>query len=405
VSSVTGSLRVPGFRPLAVSYALNELGDNLGVVALAILVLDRTDSALGTTALFLCAKFLPALLAPALTAALDRRRIGRVLPGLYAIEAAAFVALAQLTGENFHLALILVLGFADGLFALTARGLSRGAVANILEPAGLLREGNALLNVAFAVTSVAGTVLAGVFVEVGGASLALWLDAGSFLAIAILLAAQRGTLPPAAVGEPEPWLGRVRDGLRYVREHPVAGRLVAGEAMAILFFTVVVPIEVVYARETLDSTSVGYGVLLASWGAGILLGSAVYARTGGVSTSTLVLGSTALIGIGYAGMAVAPVLAIACVASVIGGAGNGVQWVAVMTALQESVGQDYQARAAGLLESVGAAVPGLGFIIGGTLTVLVSPRLAFAVAALGVLAIVLAWARRPIVAPEGKVRG
>ena len=58
--------------------------------------------------------------------------------------------------------------------------------------------------------------------------------------------------------------------------------------------------------------------------------------------------------------------------SVIGGAGNGVQWVAVMTALQEATPPEYQARMSGLLESIGAAMPGVGFLLGG---VLVAARL------------------------------
>jgi MFS family permease len=97
---------------------------------------------------------------------------------------------------------------------------------------------------------------------------------------------------------------------------------------------------------------------------------------------------------------VAPTLAVACLASVLGGTGNGVQWVAVMTALQESVEPDYQARAAGLLESALAAVPGIGYLVGGALTAAVSPRLAYAVSAVGVAVVVALWARRPIV-PAG----
>jgi hypothetical protein len=71
----------------------------------------------------------------------------------------------------------------------------------------------------------------------------------------------------------------------------------------------------------------------------------------------------------------------------------------VMTALQEAVEERYQARTAGLLESAAAAVPGIGYVIGGVLTATVSPRLAYAVSALGVAVVVLVWARRPIV-PE-----
>jgi hypothetical protein len=138
-------------------------------------------------------------------------------------------------------------------------------------------------------------------------------------------------------------------------------------------------------------------VLLTAWGTGIMLGSWIFARVRGGRLTSLVLLSTAAIGLGYAGMAVAPGLALACAASVVGGAGNGVQWVVVMTALQESVDEAFQARAAGLLESVLAAVPGIGFIIGGVVTSLASPRLAYGLAALGIALVVVAWARRPLV--------
>jgi MFS family permease len=160
---------------------------------------------------------------------------------------------------------------------------------------------------------------------------------------------------------------------------------------------VTVPIQVVYAKESLDSTSLGYGVLIAAWGVGILIGSAIFTRARGRSLGSLIILSTAAIGAGYAGFAVAPTIAAACAAAVLGGAGNGVQWVAVMTALQEAVGDAYQARAAGLLESAAAAVPGVGFVIGGVLTSAVSARLAYLVAAAGVAVVVVAWVRRPLV--------
>lgn len=390
------SLRVRGFTPLASSYALNELGDNLGVIALAILVLDRTDSALAVTALFVAGKFLPALVAPLLVAAFDRRPVGQVLPPLYLVEAIAFAGLALLTG-SFWLPAILALMFVDGLLALTARALSRGAIAAVLTPAGALRDGNALINVVFAVMSVAGPLLAGVIVHTWGADVALWADAASFVGVALLLWATARRLPAPGLGPREGWLDRVRDGLAYVRSHPTAGRLIAGESIAILFFTVTVPIEVVYAKDVLHSTSVGFGLLIAAWGLGILLGSAIFTRARGQSLATLVLVSTAAIGVAYAWMAAAPTLALALVGAVIGGCGNGVQWVAVMTALQEAVSDDYQARAAGLLESAAAAVPGIGFILGGAITAVVDARVAYLVAAFGVAAVVLAWARRPIV--------
>jgi MFS family permease len=88
-------------------------------------------------------------------------------------------------------------------------------------------------------------------------------------------------------------------------------------------------------------------------------------------------------------MSVADTLSIACLLSVVGGAGNGVQWVAVMTALQEATPEPLQARVAGFLESLGAAMPGVGYIIGGAITSLTSPRVAYAIAGGGTLALVV----------------
>jgi hypothetical protein len=71
---VRGRLAPMAVRPftrLLSSYTLNELGDSVGVVALAILVYDRTEAVAPTAAFFIAAKFLPALVAPALTARFD----------------------------------------------------------------------------------------------------------------------------------------------------------------------------------------------------------------------------------------------------------------------------------------------------------------------------------------------
>ena len=63
----------------------------------------------------------------------------------------------------------------------------------------------------------------------------------------------------------------------------------------------------------------------------------------------------------------------------LGGLGNGVQWVSVMTALQEATPQDLQARVTGVLESVASAMTGVGFLLGGVITAITSPSTAFAV--------------------------
>ena len=104
-------LRVQPFGRLLASYTVNDLGDSIGVVALAVLVFDRTQDVAPTAGFFLVAKFLPALFATGLTAHLDRFPIRRVLPAIYVIEAIVFAALAFLaSGDRFFLPLVMVLG-------------------------------------------------------------------------------------------------------------------------------------------------------------------------------------------------------------------------------------------------------------------------------------------------------
>jgi predicted MFS family arabinose efflux permease len=385
-------LAVRPFGRLLGSYTLNELGDSVGLVALAVLVFDRTEAVAPTAAFFLAAKFLPALIAPALTANLDRFALRKTLPGIYVLEAAAFAGLAYFAADDrFVLAAVLVLGLIDGMLAITGRGLTRGAVAAVLQPQGLLSSGNALMNLGFAVSSVGGAALGGLLIAEIGVSSALLVDAASFLVIAVVLGVT-ANLPSARSEGHQRWLDRFRDGLAYARSSMHVRLLLIGQSLALILFTLVVPIEVIYAKETLGTTSAGFGILLAAWGVGILLGSLLFLWLKNRSGFGLLLFSSAAVGLAYLGMASAQTLLFACLMSVVGGAGNGVQWVAVMTALQESTPPEYQARVSGLMESIGAAMPGVGFLIGGVIVELASPRTAYTVAGIGVMALVVAAA-------------
>jgi MFS family permease len=385
-SRLTDPLKRPQFRRLATSYGINELGDWMGIVALSVLVFDRTGSALATASLFLGTRFLPALVAPILVARAEQPPPRFALPVIYCGEAAAFGALALLAGDSFFLPGVIALAIVDGTLALTGRALTRAVVATLLEPTGELRSGNAVLNVAFTGSAAIGPGLAGLIVAGFGVQSALLLDAISFYAIAwILLTA--GPLPQAGP-DPGDANERLRAGLAYIREKATLRRLLVAQGAAFVFFAAVIPIEVIYTKQTLGSGDSGYGLLLASWGVGMVFGSIVFARVRRASLPVLLFFSTIAVGAGYLGLAAAPTLALACCASVVGGAGNGVQWVSAISAVQELTVAGMQARVMSVLESIGAAMPGLGYLLGGLVASATGPRTAFLVAGLGVLAIV-----------------
>ncbi len=222
-------------------------------------------------------------------------------------------------------------------------------------------------------------------VATAGPRTALFADAASFAAVALLLATASSL--PRAKPEAAGWATRLRRGLSYVRSHRQLRLLLTAQAMAFVFFAIVIPIEVVFAKETLDAGDAGYGALLASWGGGMVVGGLAFAALRHTELRILLPASTLAIGCAYLATGAAPTLFAACVASAVGGAGNGIQWVALITAVQQLTRADYQARVISLLESLGTAMPGVGFVIGGAVAALFSPRASFVVAGAGVLAV------------------
>ncbi len=154
-------VKLPAYRRLLAAYTLNELAFSVGSLALAVLVYHRTGSAIGAMGFFLCAQAAPALFAPALVGRLDGGRLQVVLPALYGTEAVLFGALAALAHRS-PVAVILVLAFADGTVALVARAIARAASVSVLNPVGLLEEGNALMNTLFSICFMLGPALGGV---------------------------------------------------------------------------------------------------------------------------------------------------------------------------------------------------------------------------------------------------
>lgn len=363
---------------------MDELGDWLGEIALAVLVFDRTGSPMATAALFVAFQFAPALATPPLVARLEALNTRVSLTALSVVQAVSFAALA-LVSTDFSLVLVIALAGLAGALASSSRALTRAAAASMLAPRGLLREGNALLNLGFTTGAAAGPALAGVVVAAAGPRTALLADAASFAAVALLLATASGL--PRARAQAASWIARMRAGLGYVSSHRQLRLLLTAQAIAFVFFAIVIPIEVVFAKETLGAGDAGYGALLASWGSGMVVGGLAFAVMRRAPLPLLLAGSTLAVGAAYLATAVAPTLLFACAASAVGGTGNGIQWVALMTAVQQLTRGDLQARVISLLESLATAMPGVGFLIGGAVTALFTPRTSYAVAGAGVLVV------------------
>jgi MFS family permease len=362
------------------------MGDWMGIIALSVLVFDQTGSAVATAVLFLATQFLPGLVVPIFVTKVEKFPPRVTLPVIYCVEAAAFGGLALLA-TNFSLWGVVIFASIDGVLAVGSRALTRSVVVSLLEPEGELRAGNAILNLAFTWGAAVGPAVAGLVVAAFSVQTALFLDAVSFLAMGWLLVTCRD-LPHPEI-EPGDLRERVKAGIAHIRGRVTLRRLLLAQAAAFIFFSAVIPVEVIFAKDTLGVGDTGYGIFLASWGVGMVIGGSAFALLRKAPLPILLFLSTVAVGISYLGMAAAPTLAFACAASVLGGTGNGIQWVGVISAVQELTGAKMQARVLSVLESIGAAMPGIGYMLGGLIASGFGPRTTFTVAGVGVLAIAL----------------
>jgi MFS family permease len=441
-------LRDLKLRRIVAAYTVNRLGTWFGFIALSIAVYDQTASAAAVAALLLASQVIPAFLVPVLVARVETSANRGALSRLYLFEAAATAALAAVVMWHFTLAAVLVLVALDGTAALAASALLRAAAARAarewsydrhaqiasppahlppqtyagqagialasgesgLTSAGFAADGegvdareasaqeaerraNAAINIGFAITFTLGPAIAGPTVSAFGVPVALLIDVASFLVCGAMLI---DLTPHVQDAETASVRARLKAAWDHISSAQTLRRLLVVQAVALVFFEFSPPIEVAYAKTTLHAGDSGYGLLLGAWGLGAAIGSIVFARSIKRSLGLLLSASTLAVGVAYLGWALAPSLAPACVAGLIGGVGNGVQWAALISAVQRLTPERLHAQLMGAVESIGAISPGIGFALGGGIAALGSPRTALLVAGVGATASTIAFVRLPL---------
>ncbi len=385
-------------RRITIAYSVNELGNWLGAVALAVAVFDFTRSAVATAALFVSIYFLPALIVTPAVAWLESVSRRGVLAFLYCVQAITTAGLAALVLHPV-LAPILVLAAVDGLAALSAKALLRAVVSQQSGDDATRRRANGILNSCWSLTFALGPALAGVLTGTLGASTVLLLDVASFAITASLVL---DVPTPRSDGSRGRMTEQLRAVARHVKANSSLGWLLGTEAIAVVFFAAVVPVEVVFVKATLHGGDSGYGALLAAWGAGTVGGSAIFARARRSPLGVLLAASTLAVSVGYLGMSASPGMVLACVFAFLGGTGNGIQWIALVTAVQEATPAGLQGRLMGVVESMGALCPAVGFALGGAVAALANPRATFVMAGVAAAAATCAFG---LLAARGRTGG
>jgi MFS family permease len=386
-------------RRILIAYTVNRLGTWFGLLALLVAVYDHTHSALAVASLLFAGQALPAFVVPAVVARVEASQRRGELTALYVFEALATASIAVLL-SSFWLPAVLLLAALDGTAALAARALLRAEIARVARDSieagpddrttpndtdraqDAERNANAALNVAFSATFVLGPVLGGAVVAAAGAPAGLFINVGAFLIGGVLLADLHPHVEEAGGDSVRV---RLRAAWTHINQEPTLRKLLLAEAAALVFVESGGPIEVTYVKATLHAGDRGLGLVLTAWGAGAILGSLVFARLLRRPLRAILSAGTVAFGLGYIGFAAAPSLTLACLAALIGGLGNGLQWPSLISLVQRLTPPNLHGRLMGAVESIAALCLAIGLLLGGALVALSSPRVAFLVVGVGAL--------------------
>ncbi len=375
------------FRLIFLAFALSSIGDYLALITLT-LRMEETGSGWAVAALLLTGLIPPVVLAPVSGLLVDRLETVRVLVLAALLQAAVAVGLAFVSGTVPTLGLSLLLGAGlsvtqPALFAILPRAVGEARTT----------EANSMLEVARWGGAALGPLAAAGLTASFGASTTLLVNAATFLFVAGLGPLLRVRRPPEPRAEGEQGTGEARQGIVHLASDPLLRVIVPMVGLMVVFAAADNVAEVFFAVDVLDAGELGYGLLVATWTLGMVVGSTAsrMLRSDWLAPAVPLLalaGGSAVVIAAWSRS-----LPIALAMFLVGGFSNGVQLVAMRSLLHRRVPDRLRGRAFaayyGMIQAAQivalAASGGLVELAGTRLTMMLAGGGTVLVGAIGIL--------------------
>jgi len=385
------ALRARDFRIYFAGQLVSVAGTWMQQIAMAWLAYRLTDSALVLGLLGFASQVPILLFAPlggVWSDRIDRRRLMMTTQVLAMLQA---LTLALLTWQGWvSPALLIGLAFVLGCINAVDIPARQSLVVHLVSDRALLPNAIALNSFMMNATRFVGPALAGIIVAWAGEEVCFLLNALSYLAVLVALAALH-TRPGG--GEIKPALQALREGLAYTLGHRdirLFLLLVASVSFLIAPYVVMMPL---YARTTLGGDARTFGLLVSSAGAGSLMASLFLASRVSISQlagqvgAAALLAGTALVAFALNSVALLayPILMVLGFSVVLVAAGSN-------TLLQSWVRDDMRGRVMAIFTMAFLGIAPLGSLALGSATHFLGVRPALV--SFGALAIVAALAHR-----------
>ncbi len=199
----------------------------------------------------------------------------------------------------------------------------------------------------------------------GGLEVAMLVNAATFLVVGVAAIVVRCPHSEFCLA-PEPPVGRAWTGAKYLVQDRVLAVVMTVAFVSLLFMTTNWAANVFFAKQDLGLGDVGYGLLLTSWTAGMVLGATLLPRR--VGAGVLAVGALVAIavqGAGLAGPALWLVPALAFAFFFVGGVAHGTKNVLVRTLIHERVPSSLHGRAFAAYNGLRNAAELVALVAGG----------------------------------------
>jgi MFS family permease len=337
-----------------------------------------------------------AVIAPLAATLADRVRRERVLVLVSTVRGLATAAAAIVVSAGGPIVILYILAAVSTIAATLYRPAHSALLPSLCRSGDELAGANVVRGLLDSLATLAGPLVAAVFLEFAGVAVVFAIASGASLAAAALLLRLHYEAPPRPTAPPDVHLlAEAAEGIKAVvwnRDLALFIGLTMAQTFtrgALTVFTVVIALDLLHTDES------GVGALTAAVGAGAVIGSLA---------ASLLVGSRRLaqwfgIGVALWGLPLAliplfpqqaAVLAmLACV-----GVGNALVDIGLFTLMARLASNEVLARVFGLLESLIALSVGLGALLASLLTDLFSARTApVGVGVLCPILVVAAWRR------------
>jgi MFS family permease len=388
------------FRFLWSSVILSTAGDRLALVALTLLVYDRTKSPLLTAVVF-AAGYLPWVIGGLFLAELADRYSRRSV--MVFCDAVRTVLVAAMVLPHVPIGALIALLFAATMFAPPFDAAKAAVTPDILHGERYVL-GTAALQTTLLTGEVLGAVGGGVAVFYIGVRSSLAIDAGTFVLSGLFIGLGLRARP--AVAKPESAqpsaLARMRDGFRLIfGDQALSTLLLFGWLIA--FYTIPAGVAAPYA-ERLGGGPIAIGLVIASTALGTMIALPLFTRLVRPRQRINMMGPLAILTCGALVLiAFRPGLAVSLVIFSLSAA-FGVYQIAANTAFVVRVPNERRGQAFGIANMGVIVGQGAAFVAAGAAAEVVTPAAVIAVSgAIGaVVAVVLTLRWRHVSPPGGR---